>query len=219
MRKSLTSRIVGLAVIYCVVFCILIIIQFSNKGNFSITVGAMTIRGRYLEDTSTQVISAEQTEENRNNISETDENPEPNLRAITGGIKVVYGGLEFSLKEERGKGLTLVNNENMNTPVNPEFMTVTENTAQFILPGGTAVTFSSIDSARGPELQINAEFADNVSEINIPISPRRSSLVRDSGQLGIMYSGIRYVFSSLGEELETGILSLSTSPMLFRHNE
>jgi len=215
MRKSLTSRIIGLAVIYCIVFCILIIIQFSNKGNFSISVGAMTIRGRYLEDTqvSSRVTSAEQTDENRNNISEaentSEENPELNLRAITGGIKVVYGGLEFSLKEERGKGLTLINNENTNMPVNPEFMAVTDNTARFILPGGTAITFNSTDTARGPELQINAELADNISEINIPISPRRSSLVRDSGQLGIMYSGVRYVFSSLGEELETGVLSLS----------
>jgi len=34
-------------------------------------------------------------------------------------------------------------------------------------------------------------------------------LVRDSGQLGIMYMGSRFVFSSLGQELESGSLTLS----------
>jgi len=189
MRKPLTSRIIILAAAYCVVFCLLVILQFSNKGNFSISAGAMTVKGRYLQ---------------------TSQSDEQETQEITGGVKVFYGGLEFSLKEERGKGLALTNANGVNIPVNPQMMTITENSAHFILPGGTTLTFTSIDSAKGQELHIDADFEGDISEVKIPIVPRRSSLVRDSEQLGIMYGGMHYVFSSLGQELENGYLSLST---------
>jgi len=187
MRKPLATKILGLAVLYCVVFCILVILQFSNQGNFSKSAGGMTIRGR-LADQDTQL---------------------EDTVAITGGIKIYFGGLEFTLKEERGKGLTLSGINGANTAVNPELMLLTENIARFMLPGGTVITFNALDSARGSELQISAEFAGNISEVTIPIIPRRSSLIQDSGQLGIMHSGSRYVFSSLGLELETGNIVLS----------
>jgi len=189
MRKPLSSRIIILAVLYCVVFCLLVILQFSNKGNFNISAGAMTVKGRYLQNSQSE---------------------EQETQEITGGVKVFYGGLEFSLKEERGKGLTLTNANGVNTTVNPQTMTISDNSAHFILPGGTTLTFSSIDSAKGQELHIDADFEGDITEVTIPIVPRRSSLVRDSEQLGIMYGGTRFVFSSLGQELENGYLSLST---------
>jgi hypothetical protein len=148
----------------------------------------MTVKGRYLQ-------TSQLTEE---------------IEEITGGVKVFYGGLEFNLKEERGKGLTLTNVNGVNTPVNPQMMLITDNSARFILPGGTALTFNSIDSARGQELHINAEFAADASEVTIPVVPRRSSIIMDAGQLGIMYGGLRFVFSSMGQELENGYLTLST---------
>jgi hypothetical protein len=189
MKKPLMSRIIGLAALYCTVFCLLVILQFSNKGNFSVSAGSMTVRGRYLQ---TSQMTGQKTEE------------------ITGGIKVLYGGLEFNLKEEREKGLTLTNINGINTPVTPQMMSITDNSARFILPGGTTLTFNSIDSARGQELHINAEFEGDISKITMPFVPRRSSMVRDSGQLGIMYGGSRFVFNSMGQELEKGYLTLST---------
>ncbi|WP_461245777.1 hypothetical protein [Treponema sp. R6D11] len=188
MKKPLASRIIGLASLYCIVFCILVILQFSNMGSFSVSTGGMSIRGRYLEKQQ----SAEQEAQD-----------------ITGGVKIFYGGLDFSLKEERGKGLILTGVNGTNMPVNPQKMLLSDNSVNFILPEGTIISFSSISSASGQELHINAEFASNISEITIPVSPRRSSLIKDSGQLGIMYSGMRYVFSSLGQELEKGYLTLS----------
>jgi len=181
MRKPLATKIIGLAILYCVVFCVLVILQFSNQGNFSQNVGAMTIRGRYTDE----------------------------AQGLSGGIKVFYGGLEFTLRDERGKGLIITDNANAGRAVNPEYLMITDNIARFILPGGTILTFNSLDSVRGMELQIGAEFAGNITEVTIPILPRRSSLIQDSGQLGIMYSGSRYVFSSLGQELEKGYLTLS----------
>jgi len=188
MKKPLTSRIIGIASLYCVIFCVLVILQFSNMGSFSISTGGMNIRGRYLEGQQL---------------------PEQEARGITGGVKIFYGGLDFSLKEERGKGLTLTSVNGSNLPINPQKMLISGNTVNFIFSEGTIVSFSSIDSAGGQELHIDAEFSSNISEVTIPVSPRRSSLIRDSGQLGIMYGGMRYVFSSLGQELEKGYLTLS----------
>jgi len=187
MRKPLATKIFGLTVLYCFVFCVIVILQFSNQGTFSHPVGGMTIRGKVIES----------------------EPRDDDSQSITGGIKIFYGGLEFSLQDQRGKGLTILDTAGANTVINPEFMIMSENIARFILPGGTVLTFNSLDSSRGTELQISAEFADNIAEVIIPIIPRRSSLIQDSGQLGIMFSGSRYVFSSLGHELETGNIVFS----------
>jgi len=198
MRKPLATKIIGLAVLYCAVFCILVILQFSNRGDFSIAAGSMTIRGHYANESG----------ESRGD-SDDEDAFEDETRNISGGIKIFYGGLEFALKQERGKGLMLAKSGGAFTAVNPEAMILSSNIARFILPGGTVVTFTSFDSVRGPELQISAEFTDDILEVIIPLTPRRSSLIQDSGQLGIMYSGSRYVFSSLGQELENGSLTLS----------
>jgi hypothetical protein len=204
MRKSLASRIFGLAFLYCAVFCTLVVLQFSKKGNFSLSTGAMTIRGRYLQA----------PQEAQNEGSET------GWQSLAGGIKLFYGGLEFNLKEEREKGLILADGSTL-MPVNPSFMFLTENAAHFSLPGGTTLVFSSYDSARGSELQINAEFAENVSEIVIPISARRSSLISDNGQLGVLYNSGRYFLNSPGNELETGklVLSIENSSVSYRSRE
>jgi len=189
MRKPLATRIAGLAAIYCAVFCILVILQFSSKGNFLLLAGEMTIRGRYLQTLPEEL--------------------SPEISRITGGAKVFYGGIEFNLGEERGKGLILADTDGIIKSVNPDYLILTDNTALFGLPDGTVIAFNSFDSSRGPELRINAEFAENTSEVTIPITPRRSSLVRDDEQLGIMYGGSRYLFGSPGRYLENGMITLS----------
>jgi len=200
MRKPLTTRILGLAALYCVVFFILVIFQFSNKGNFSLSAGAMIIKGRYL---------AGQPGVSKNGSLSG---------GIAGGIKILYEGIEFNLREERGRGLTLTG-EDGSFLLNPETMVLTENSARFSLSGGTALVFSSLNTARGAELQINAEFADNVSEISIPVTARRSSLVRDNDQVGISFGGTRYFFSTSGHELEDGKIVLSRENTFISYRE
>ena len=195
MRKALAIRIAGLSAVYCTVFCILVIMQFSNSGSFLLSAGEMTIRGRYLQTSPKETSSGEETG--------------GGISKIAGGARVYYGGLDFNLSEERGKGLTLTSVEGVITHVNPGYLILTDNTALFGLPDGTTILFNSFDSAKGPELQINAELAENISKIAIPITLRRSSLVRDNGQLGIMYGGLRYSFNSQGQYLEDGIITLS----------
>ncbi|WP_461249173.1 hypothetical protein, partial [Treponema sp. R6D11] len=69
-------------------------------------------------------------------------------------------------------------------PVTPKKMLQSDISVIFIFPEGTIFSFSSISSASGQKLHINADFASNIPKITIPFSPRRSSLIKDSGQLG-----------------------------------
>jgi len=201
MRRSLASRIIVLAVIYCAVFCILVILQFSRGGSFAINAGEMTIRGRYLHDSQ---LSSYELDFLSGEFPQTEVNP------VSGGIKIFYAGLEFNLSEERGKGFLLKDSNGADIPVNPEIMLMSGETVHFILPTGTIIAFSYSDTLRGPQLQISAQFAENISEAVIPIIPRRSSIVSDAGQLGIMYSGSRYAFSNPGRELENWLLVLTS---------
>jgi len=186
MKKPLTARIFGLAALYCIVFCVLVILQFSSKGNFTLNAGAISIKGRYQPPSS--------------------ETPETERQEVTGGLKAFFGGLEFNLKEERGKGL-IITGAHGSMPVNPEYLITADNSVYFGLPGGTTVVFNSLESLNGAELQISAEFAGNITEVSIPVTQRRSSLIRDNGELGVLYNGSRYFFS--GEELKDGKIILS----------
>jgi hypothetical protein len=197
MKKTLATRIAGLAVIYCVVFYILVLLQFSNNGSFSLAAGAMNVRGRYS-----------QTEQKTANEVLYSLYEDSSILEVTDGIKIYYGGLEFKLSEDRGKGLTLTDN-NGDISVNPEYFILTETIARFVLPGGTTLVFNSLNSPRGPELRISAEFSEDILEVIIPIIPRRSSLIRENGQVGIMYGGSRYLFSRPTGEIENRNITLT----------
>ena len=207
MRKPLASRIIGLSALYCAVFFLLVIFQFSNKGNFSLNAGSMSVRGRYLPLPAAEFPAQEisQLYEENDDAAQADESIE---RPVAGGIKIFYQGIEFNLKEERGKGLSLTG-DNGAIPVNPAAMLLKDNSVRFMFPGGTTVLFNSLETHRGAELQISAEFADNISEITIPITPRRSSIIRDNEQIGIGFGGDRFFFSTQGHELENGKVVLS----------
>jgi len=199
MRKSLASRIAVLAVLYFVMFCFLVLVQFSNSGSFSLTAGAMTIKGRYLQNLPPEngQLAGEHL-----NLNETPKLQGPSsVKEITDGIKIYYGGLEFVLSEEREKGFSITSIDGI-AYVNPEYLILTDNIARFIFPGGTTLVFNSIDSQRGPEMRINAEFAGNDSKITIPIVPRRSSTIFENEQSGIMYGGFHYFFNKYGRELD-----------------
>jgi hypothetical protein len=213
MRKPLTSRIFFLAALYCVVFFVLVILQFSSKGTFSITAGIMTIKGRYLlaaaqtsvNDPPREKLDDDTPQEPQNTEDFTVEvNDLSAGQALTGGVKVFSGGLEFNLKENNRKGMILTGNEGIILPSNPELMILDGNTARFVLPDGTSLIFNSIDSTKGPELQISIAFAENASEASIPISSYRSTVFRDDGQTGVLYNNSRYTFSGSGKEIENG---------------
>ncbi|MCL2068019.1 MAG: hypothetical protein FWG99_11230 [Treponema sp.] len=187
MRKSAATRILGLIALYFAVFVILVMIQFSKKGNISLPVGAMLIRGQ-------QRIS-------------TEEQADPQTRFLSGGAGIFFGGLEFSLRE--GSGLYMMGTDGVHQPVNPESLIVSDESAYFSLPGGTTLVFTSMNTGGNPELRISAEFGSDITSLNIPFRPRRSTLVHSEGQFGFLSGGTQYMFSRYSQELETGNLILS----------
>jgi len=155
----------------------------------------MILKGRYLNDDASAA-------------KNDDDGDAPPAQLITGGVRVFFGGIEFNLKDEHGKGLLITGADGDAFPANPESMTITGNTARLGLPGGSVIVLTSAGTSKEPELQISAELAQDASEISIPIIPRRS-LVRNNGQLGIMYNGSRYMFNGSGQELENNVIILS----------
>jgi hypothetical protein len=204
MRKSLVTRILGLVVLYCAVFFVLIMLQFSHKGNFTLSTGEMIIKGRYLQAPANSPLYAA-------------ESSESGWQQISGGVKVFYGGIEINLTEGSEKGMVLTGLSGVLSPVNPDYMLIDEGMARFGLPGGTTLAFNSLETARGAELQISAEFAEDVFEIAIPIVNRRSSLIHENDQLGILYNGDRYFFGNSSWELENSKLVLSRDDSLISY--
>jgi len=223
MRKSLITRILVIVLLYCAGFCFLVIVQFPNTGNFILTIGGMTIRGSYLQSSHQALYASSHTNTDSmhtdlltENNDEDDENSgaitiESPVHNITGGIKIIYGGLEFNLMKMKDfeKSLILTGIDGNSSAINPDLMITDEHSVRFGLPGGVMIVFNSTGSANNSELQIDAVFAESVSEISIPIAPYRSSLIRGNEQLGILYNGIRYFFSGSGQELENAKLILS----------
>jgi hypothetical protein len=112
-------------------------------------------------------------------------------RSLEGEVTVLFGGLEFQLASSR-------------------YITIGENEASFVLPGGVELSFTPDDVS---ELRISAQFADNNASIEIPFKAQRSSVIRngDNGTLNILYRGSHYEFSRFLPGIESGQLVLLAS--------
>ena len=207
LKKPLAVRILGLIAIYCTVFAVLITIQFFKRGNFSLTVGSMLIRGQYQ-------LSSE------GHLTAAAANPahNPDIHSLTGGVRLSFGGLEFNMREERQRGLFLVDANGLIQPVSPQQMILSDDSVFFVLPGGTRLIFSSLSYSEGSELRITADFAENISSLNLPFRTRHSLFVSGNGQLGLTYEDKQYFFSSYSQ-IEDGrhlVLSAGNTMASFR---
>jgi hypothetical protein len=194
MRKRVFPRIFWFLLLNCVVFVLLVMLQFTHRGNFSQRIDNMLISGRYSRKTN------ESSDERR---------------FLDGGANVAFGGLEYRLtfSSSTAAGFCLIDSEDRRHLVSPEYLTYMENGVTFTLPGGTELSFISKNpdlqnEKQGSiaELQINGKFMDNVSAIEIPVRTQRSSIIRDTDNntLNILYNGSRYEFNRPMPNLESG---------------
>ena len=195
MRKRVLPRIVWFLLLYCIVFFLLVLMQFTHRGNFSQRVGDMVINGRHAPEAVSERTVSERT--------------------LDGKANVVYGGLEFRLSLIPGTdtGFSLVDAQGRRQQTSPEYITTTENEAIFTLPGGTELSFASQNAGAGSELRISGKFSDDVSAMYIPFRAQRSSVIRGNGNdtLIISYNGNRYQFSRPLSGPEAGQLVLSAA--------
>jgi hypothetical protein len=205
MRRRVLARLAWLLLSYCVVFVLLVVMQFTRSGNFSRKIGDMLVSGHYS-------LSAEVADSSGRG-SET-----PNgKRLLEGRASVFFGGLEFQLDfpPDRDNGLSLVDTEGVRQQAFSGFIEFSDNEALFTLDRGSEISFISQNSGKEqngtPELRISGKFADGVSAVEIPFKLLRSSVIRNSGKgiLNISYNEKRYQFNRGLDGLEEGLLVLS----------
>jgi hypothetical protein len=191
MKKSVVPRLLGIGALYGAVFIVLVVVQFTGKGNFIRQAGAMTISGQLRP-------GADQEAEEAGGEYE-----------LNGGALVNFGGMEFSLKND---GLVLIGPEGERQPAAPAQLRLRENAARFRLDQGTELVFVSLFSGGGPELRISVEFKGGPSALELPFKPQRSSVVRDpeNGQMSVRYEDAYYQFAGSASGKDAGRLILDT---------
>jgi hypothetical protein len=203
MRKRVLTRLVWLLLFYCVVFVLLVVMQFTRSGSFSRKIGDMLVSGHYS-------LSPEADREAE--ISEE-------KRLLEGRASVFFGGLEFQLDfpSDRDDGLSLVDSEGVRQRAFSGFIEFLDNEAIFTLSGGSEISFICLHLGKeqngSHELRISGKFADGVSAVEVPFRLLRSSVDHNNskGILNISYNDKRYQFSRSLDGLEDGRLVLSNA--------
>lgn len=174
----------GLLALYMGVFFVLVIIQFTRQGNFTQRIGRAMVSGQYRME----------------EIEGTPENA--GAAPLEGGVSVFFGGLEFRLRAGNGgDDFTLIDGKGARLQAEPEWMTVSGDTAAFRFPGGTEIVFTTRYAGANAELRISGGFAGGAAGADIPIRALRSSRIRETGdgKLAVIAEGVSYTFGSLAE--------------------
>jgi len=213
MRSRVLTRLAWLLLVYCAVFVLLVVIQFTRSGNFSRKIGDMLVSGHY----SVSAEAAEQSGAATPALTGGEAEQAGNKKLLEGKTTVFFGGLEFQLdfSSDPYNGLYLVDQEGGRRRASSGFIEFLDNEALFTLSDGSEISFicqqSGKDQNGAPDLRISGKFADGVSAIEIPFRLLRSSVNRnnDKGILNIAYNDNRYQFSRSPDGLEEGRLVLS----------
>ncbi|MDR2478875.1 MAG: hypothetical protein LBD48_06125 [Treponema sp.] len=194
MRKPVFPRILGLIVLYCVLFVLLAAAQFTQRGSFSRRAGAMQVSGKLLLTPAGQGVTKPEVS---------------GSYTLAGRARVFFGGLEFRL-EDGDSGILLIQNGGERNTALPLHMVLEGDSVRFTLAGGAELLFSTHDAADGPELRISGNVPQGVSGMEIPVKPQRASLSRDpdSGLMIISYNGMRYQFAGSAQLESNGRLML-----------
>jgi hypothetical protein len=162
------------------IFVILVMIQFTKQRGFSQRVGSLVVSGHYREVQKGDLPAAE------------GEYP------LSGGVSLVFGGLEFRLgdDDEGGEGFGFLDAAGEKRGMDPELMILSAAAAVFRFPGGTSLAFSCHYIEGAPELRISGLFAEGIAAAEIPYRPLRSSRTRDAGdgELIIRADNVNYSF-------------------------
>lgn len=176
----------GLLVLYAVVFTGIGTLQFAKQDSFTRRIGNLVVTGHYR------------------NPQDTTASPAPQEFPLTGEVRVVFGGLEFSMTDEDG-AFGLVTAEGTQESILPDYMSISGETVSFHIPGGTELAFTTIQDTGGvPELRILGAFTGETRGLVLPFKALRTSRIRtdEAGQFRILAEGVNYGFTRSLTELE-----------------
>ena len=202
MRKPVLPRILGLLVLYCAVFIVLVMIQFTKKGNFTRRIGGMAISGQYMLSNESREKAA----------SENDPDSSEEFFYLAGGASVYFGGLEFILRYSDTYEFVLIAPDEQRIAALAERMSISNDTVNFFLSGGTELVFQTQSVDGKPELWISGQFPPGTLGIDIPVKIQRKSLIRETGEgyTNITQDGSTYQFDRSIQLGDKTVLSLHT---------
>ncbi|MDR2517271.1 MAG: hypothetical protein LBC88_07825 [Spirochaetaceae bacterium] len=193
----MAPRIAGLFVLYAVVFTALVIVQFSNRRNFTRRAGQMIITVNYKTG---------------GEISAPEFPAGAGTYPLNGAVSVSFGGMQFRLGN--GEGFSLLTGDGTREPAEPVEMVIDGHSASFHFSAGGAtgaparpantLTFTLPVNPAGTELRISGSFAEAYGGAEIPYRPLRSARVRDGGDGSFIIASDGMNFSFGRSRLDTG---------------
>ncbi|MDR2370711.1 MAG: hypothetical protein LBD71_04460 [Treponema sp.] len=202
MKKPVFPRFAGLLILYPAVLLVLVMVQFTRQGNFTVRIGNLVVTGRYADEET---------------VSGTRRGG-PGEHNLSGGASVYFGGLEFRVSGDADEDLVLVDNSGKRKAVSPETLVLSDDGAVFRFPGGTELSFNTRYTGGSPELRISGTFAGEAAGLELPYKPLKSSRVRNSGdEIVISSGGVNYTFGRQTNG-STGFVSLKDgeTPVSYR---
>jgi hypothetical protein len=164
-----------LFLLYGAVFVVLVMIQFARQGGFTRRVGHFVVTGQYRLP------------------GEGDPPVSSNEYLLDGEASVFFGGLEFNMSHN---SFRLVTQDGGREEVQPERMTISGESASFVLPGGAELNFSTHYTGGTPELRISGVFPEGLIRAELPYKPLKKTGLEDSGdgQVVVLSDGVNYSF-------------------------
>ena len=196
MRKPVFPRIIGLLVLYGLLFFLLVLVQFSLRSGFTHRIGDFVVSGHYRDLSGPG-------------------GPNPGEYALSGALSVYFGGVEFRLAGDGDETpLRLIFDDEGGSgaaeAVYPEYMALSDESAQFRLSGGAELVFVTRYTGGAPELRISGSLGEGKA-LELPYRPLRSSRIQDAGEEGrfiVQAGGMRYSFGDSSVDRERRLLTL-----------
>jgi hypothetical protein len=184
-----------LLLLYGAVFVVLGMVQFARQGGFTRRVGHFVVTGQYRLP------------------GEGDPPGSPNEYLLDGETSVFFGGLEFNMSQgDEDNSFRVVTQDGGREKVQPERMTISGESALFVLPGGTELNFSTHYTGGAPELRISGVFPEGLAGAELPYKPLRKTGLKDAGdgQFVVSADGVNYSFGRSPLDSGRRLLFLNT---------
>jgi hypothetical protein len=183
-----------LLLLYGAVFVVLAMAQFAKQGGFTRQVGHFVVTGQYRLP------------------GEGEPPASPNEYLLEGKASVFFGGLEFNMSGgDEANSFLMVTRDGGREEVQPERMTISGESALFVLPGGGELNFSTHYAGGAPELRISGVFPESIAGAELPYKPLRKTGLKDSGdgQFVVFADGVTYSFGRSPLDSERRLLFLN----------
>lgn len=171
----------------------LALVQFSNNTGFTMTIGSLTVSGKYAKGGDAKGQSKAG-------------------RKLVGPLAVFFNGMEFRLAGN--EGLASVKGNTAPRPIAPASFENENNAVRIVLEDGTQLSFMT-EFVDGEELlQARAAFPKGVTELRLPFRPLRSARSGEAieGKPSLIVAGESFVLSGKIDNDKRAIILNSTSP-------